>query len=81
LISDLLTKEDLGIIQIRIRENIKILSNFKQLRDEHKSRQDYLDELKNDLCSAYDYNKDLIELILDLFPPSEAFDFIEANEN
>jgi 25S rRNA (cytosine2870-C5)-methyltransferase len=81
MISDLLNKEDLGIIQMRVKETVKILSNFKELRDSSKSRQDYLEELKNDIFSAYDYNKDLIELLLDLFPPSECLDFIEANEN
>lgn len=81
MISDLLNKEDLGIVQMRIRETVKVLANFKDLRNPHKSRQDYLDELKNDICNAYDYNKDLIELLMDLFPPSECLDFIEANEN
>jgi ribosomal RNA methyltransferase Nop2 len=66
---------------MRLKETVKVLSNFKDLRDDTRSRQDYLDELKNDLCAAYDYNHDLIELILDLFPPSEALEFIEANEN
>ena len=32
-ISNLLKKEDLGLIQMRIRENIKVLSNFRELRD------------------------------------------------
>lgn len=31
-ISDLLKKEDLGLIQMRLKENIKILQNFKELR-------------------------------------------------
>ena len=66
---------------MRLRENIKVLTNFKSLRDPNKSRADYMEELKNDLCASYDYNKDLIELILDLFAPSEALEFIEANEN
>ena len=65
---------------MRIKENLKVLSNFRELRDEDRSRQDYLEELKNDFCSAFDYNKDLIELILELFPPTEANEFIEANE-
>lgn len=81
MIKDLLTKEDLGIIQMRLKENIKVLSNFKELRDPTKSRQDYIDEVKSDICQAYDYNADLVELLMDLFPPSECFDFIEANEN
>jgi len=81
MISDLLSKEDLGIIQMRVKETVKVLSNFKELRDQSKSRADYLDELKNDLCAAYDYNRSLVELLLDLFPPSECLEFIEANEN
>ena len=65
---------------MRVKETIKILSNFKELRDGSKSRIDYIDELKSDLCTAYDYNRDLIELLLDLFPPGECLEFIEANE-
>ena len=37
-ISDLLKKEDLGLIQMRLKENIKVLSNFKELRQADKSR-------------------------------------------
>lgn len=33
MISDLLSKEDLGIIQMRVKETVKVLSNFKELRD------------------------------------------------
>ena len=66
---------------MRLRDTVKVLTNFKSLRDANRSRSDYMEELKNDLCSAYDYNKSLIELILDLFAPSEALEFIEANEN
>lgn len=66
---------------MRVKETIKILSNFKELRDQSKSRNEYLEELKHDICQAYDYNKDLVELLLDLFAPSETLDFIEANEN
>jgi len=78
MISDLLNKEDLGIIQMRLKETVKVLSNFKDLREPSKSRQDYIEELKNDVCTAYDYNPDLVELLMDLFPPSECLDFIEA---
>ena len=80
-ISDLLKKEDLGLVQMRIRENIKVLSNFKELRKMEKSRGEYLEEIKADICQAYDYNKSLMGMIFDLFPPAEALEFIEANEN
>jgi ribosomal RNA methyltransferase Nop2 len=66
---------------MRVKETVKVLSNFKELRDQDKSRQDYLESLKNDICQAYDYNRSLVDLLLDLFPPSECLDFIEANEN
>lgn len=57
-----------------------MLSNFKELRDPARARGDYMDELKRDLSQAYDYNPDLLELLLDLFPPAECLEFIEANE-
>jgi hypothetical protein len=44
-ISDMLKKEDLGLISMRLRENVKILSNFKELRQGDKSRSEYLEEL------------------------------------
>jgi len=66
---------------MRIKETIKLLSNFKELRDPEKSRSDYMDGLKSDVSAAYDYNLDLLELLFDLFAPSECLEFIEANEN
>jgi ribosomal RNA methyltransferase Nop2 len=48
------------------------LSNFKELRDPEVSRNDYLESLKNDICACFDYNKELVELIFDLFPPANA---------
>ena len=80
-ISNLLKKEDLGLIQMRIRENIKVLSNFRELRDQDKARKTYVEEVMADVCQAFDYNKSLVELIFNLFAPSEALEFIEANES
>ena len=79
-IQKLLSKEDLGIIQMRIKETIKVLSNFKELRDPAKARSDYMDQLKEDVSHAFDYNRDLLELLFDLFAPSECLEFIEAQE-
>ena len=66
---------------MRLKDTVKVLQNFKELRDEEKTRQDYLDQLKEDVCSSYDYNADLVDLLFNLFPPPEAIEFIEANEN
>jgi ribosomal RNA methyltransferase Nop2 len=79
-IRNLLAKEDLGIIQMRIKETIRVLSNFKELCQTGKSRVDYMDQLKSDINQSYDYNLDLLELLFDLFSPQQFFDFIEANE-
>ena len=65
---------------MRMRENIKILSNFREMRDPDRSRTSYLDEIKEDICSAFDYNPSLVDLIFNLFAPAEALEFIEANE-
>lgn len=80
-ISDMLKKEDLGLIQMRLRENIRVLSNFKELRTGDKSRHEYISEVQADICNAYDYNSSLVEMIFDLFAPAEALEFVEANEN
>lgn len=66
---------------MRLRENIKVLSNFKELRVGDKPRQEYLQEVQSDICNAFDYNQSLVELIFNLFSPAEALEFIEANEN
>ncbi len=57
------------------------MSNFKELREAGKSRSDYMEQLKSDVSQAHDYNMDLLELLFDLFAPSECLQFIEANEN
>jgi len=68
-IRTLLAKEDLGIIQMRIKETIRILSNFKELCQSNKSRKDYMEQLKSDISASYDYNLDILELLFDLFSP------------
>lgn len=66
---------------MRIKETLKVLQNFNELRAAGKDRSMYLDELKEDVSASYDYNRDLLDLLFDLFSPSECLEFIEANEN
>ncbi len=68
-IRTLLAKEDLGIIQMRIKETIRVLANFKDLCEANKSRADYMDQLKQDISQSYDYNLDILDLLFDLFSP------------
>ncbi|KAJ2063007.1 rRNA (cytosine-C5-)-methyltransferase nop2 [Coemansia sp. S146] len=71
---------DLSQVQMRIQEIIRVLNNFSDLRDPSRSRNDYMDQLKRDMCFYYGYNEFLMDKLLQLFTVSEAVEFFEANE-
>lgn len=50
------------------------------LNSKLRSRQDYADQLKSDLCAYYSYNEFLVEKFMNLFSLSELIEFFEANE-
>ena len=45
-----------------------------------RSRSEYIDLLKSDLCTYYSYNEFLMEKLMNLFPLSELLEFLEASE-
>ncbi|XP_051576390.1 probable 28S rRNA (cytosine(4447)-C(5))-methyltransferase [Myxocyprinus asiaticus] len=71
---------DLHGIHQRIKDNVDVLSHFREKREEGKERSEYLSLLRSDLCTYYSYNQFLIGKLMDLFSVSELIDFLEANE-
>jgi ribosomal RNA methyltransferase Nop2 len=78
--SDDQVQEDISVVHNRISEIIRVLSNFKDLKDPLKSRSDYVDQLLKDISVYYGYNLFLVEMLFHLFPLSEIVEFFEANE-
>uniref|UniRef100_A0A1J3EGX9 Putative 28S rRNA (Cytosine(4447)-C(5))-methyltransferase n=4 Tax=Noccaea caerulescens TaxID=107243 RepID=A0A1J3EGX9_NOCCA len=71
---------DLPRLQTRIKEIVRLLSNFKDLRPEGAKRMDYVEQLKADFASYYGYNEFLIGTLVEMFPPVELMELIEAYE-
>ncbi|XP_050218654.1 26S rRNA (cytosine-C(5))-methyltransferase NOP2B-like [Mercurialis annua] len=71
---------DLQNLQRRIREIVRVLSNFKDLKQEGATRKDYTDQLKINLCSYYGYNDFLLGVLMEMFPVNELIEFVEACE-
>eukprot|EP00958_Prasinococcus_capsulatus_P010128 scaffold990_cov393-Prasinococcus_capsulatus_cf.AAC.28 len=64
----------------RISELVRVLSNFKHLREPDKTRKDYIRLLSSDLQQYYGYNDFMIGMYLDMFTIQEAVELLEANE-
>lgn len=75
-----LARQDLSLVRTRMIEVVKVLENFKKLAEEGRSRSEYVDRLLKDICEYFGYSEFLAEKLFNLFSPSEAMEFFEANE-
>lgn len=67
-------------VQQRIKDVIMVLSDFKRLRDINRSRSEYVDLLRSDLCTYYSYNNFLMGKLMQIFSLDELLEFLEASE-
>ncbi|KAH8280485.1 hypothetical protein KR018_007975 [Drosophila ironensis] len=67
-------------VQQRIKDVTLVLSDFKKYRQADRSRGEYIDLLRRDLCIYYSYNEFLMEKLMDMFPLTELMEYLEASE-
>lgn len=79
-VDETLAETDTQLLKMKINSHLKVLTNFKDLRDDGKSRSEYINELKEYFCNLYGYNKELMEIFFNLFSPHECSAFLDAME-
>ncbi|ALC40693.1 CG8545 [Drosophila busckii] len=67
-------------VQQRIKDVMQVLSDFNKHREEGRSRAEYTELLRHDLCLYYSYNEFLMEKLMDIFKLSDLMDYLEASE-
>lgn len=68
-------------LMLRIRGILNVLSNFKNRREEGKSRSDYIAALRDTVCECFQYNDELVDMLMNVFPNAEIVDFMEASDS
>ncbi|XP_016930484.3 uncharacterized protein [Drosophila suzukii] len=67
-------------VQQRIKDVSLVLSDFKKYRQADRSRGEYIELLRRDLCLYYSYNEFLMEKLMDMLPLTELMEYLEASE-
>lgn len=69
--TEMMDTADNQILEMKIQNTLRILSDFTALRDPAVSRDEYIDELKDLYCRLYGYSSELMDLLLKLFGAHE----------
>jgi len=75
---------DMEEVSMRIKEITTSLTDFNSYKKNNsnaKNRSDLISELKQYCKIYYDYNEDIITLVMNLFAPNEAVEFLESSAN
>lgn len=68
-------------LMLRIRAILNVLSDYKNRCEEGKSRPDYITALREAVCECFQYNEELAEMLMDVFPNAEIVDFMESSDS
>ena len=75
--ADVATREEM---LVRIRRILHVLADFRNRKEEGKSRSEYIDALRESVCECFGYNEELAEMLMNVFPHADIVDFMEASE-
>lgn len=71
---------DLNDVKNRVGHHLSVLSDFANKREDGKNRDQYMEELKQDLMQLYGYNEFLMTRLVQLFNVNELKEFLEASD-
>jgi len=71
--------KDIATLKQRIEDTVLTLTNFNS-KTAKRSHSELIHTLCKDLSLLYGYSEELARYFLDMFPPAEAVQFMEANE-
>ena len=79
-VDETLAETDTQLLKMKINSHLRVLTEFKELKEEGKSRSEYITELKQYFCNLYGYNTELMDIFFNLFSPHECSAFLDAME-
>jgi ribosomal RNA methyltransferase Nop2 len=67
-------------VKNRVESILEVLADFKNRREEGRSRSEYVEQLISDIAELHGYLPELIEYFHSMFGPSETLEFVDASD-